>query len=418
MRIAFIVDVFPSISQTFILNQITGLIDKGHSVQIFTSTKDENKPTHPDIITYNLLKHVHYWSNPEPNVFIRILTFLTSVFCRPSKLPLIIKSVNVFKYGKKALLLSLFYDLLPFIKMEDDFDIIHCQFGNIGEKGIFLKRIGATKAKLVVSFRGYDLTSQVKLNGLQTYTDLFKKADLFLPVCGYFKSLLIKLGCPESKIKVHYSGINIDKFSFYNKNFEFNNKAIRIITVGRLEEKKGVYYALHTLKRLRDRQPTIEFTYEVVGDGPLMNMLKHETQKLGLDDHVLFHGYKDQLEVIKLLREADIFLAPHVTSDSGDQEGIPNVLKEAMAIGLPVLSTYHSGIPELISDCKTGFLVAEKSVEQLAEKLHHIIKEVINLEDVVMSAREFVEQNFNAYNLNSDLEKIYTQLKDSNKLLT
>jgi colanic acid/amylovoran biosynthesis glycosyltransferase len=406
MKIAFLVDVFPALSQTFILNQITGLIDQGHTVHIFASGREKNRPVHPAVVHYNLLQRTHYWNSPPPGIA-RLSTFLKTVLLRPGKLALVARSVNPFRFGKKALFLNIFYDLLPFIQATEDFDVIHCQFGNIGEKGVFLKQVGATNAPLITSFRGHDLTHQVQANGRDMYRGLFRRGDLFVPICNYFKDLLVDIGCPAQKITVLRDGIDVGRFSFAFRNLPFTGRTVRIATVGRLEEKKGVGYALQALAQLKKNCPGISFRYEVMGDGPLMDSLRQEARQLGLEAAVVFHGAKAQAEVIGLLAAADIFLAPHVTAACGDKEGIPNVLKEAMAMGVPVISTYHSGIPELVEHERTGFLVAEKDVAALAAQLERVITKESSLKEITLAARKTVEQQYDIQLLNDDLEKIY-----------
>lgn len=112
------------------------------------------------------------------------------------------------------------------------------------------------------------------------------------------------------------------------------------------------------------------------------------------------------------MRQADIFLAPSVTSQSGDQEGIPVVLMEAMAHGLPVVSTRHSGIPELVIDNQTGFLVGEREVDELAEKLALLISSPDLLKTFGHAGRQVVEDQYNTRLLNDDLERVFLELTE------
>ena len=139
MKIAFIVKHFPSLSETFILNQITGLLDRGHEVDIFYRNRSNESIVHADVERYDLLKHTHYLTAP-PNKFIRIFKSIGMIsgglFQNPKA---IFGSLNIFKSGVSALSLYLLYITAPFLK---GYDIIHCQFGDIGNFGAFLKGLG------------------------------------------------------------------------------------------------------------------------------------------------------------------------------------------------------------------------------------------------------------------------------------
>jgi colanic acid/amylovoran biosynthesis glycosyltransferase len=113
---------------------------------------------------------------------------------------------------------------------------------------------------------------------------------------------------------------------------------------------------------------------------------------------------------------AQIFILPCVQAQDHDQEGIPNVLKEAMATGLPVISTRHSGIPELIHDGIFGFLVPERDVDALAEKCEYLISHPRRCVEMGRAGRKFVEENFEISKLNRELGELYTSfLKTSGK---
>ncbi|WP_066834341.1 glycosyltransferase [Rufibacter ruber] len=409
MNIAFLVNVFPSTSETFVLNQITGLLDRGCTVTIFALSSQKDKVIHPDVINYGLLEKTVYLNHPQFNAVYYLKKFVKSFFSKKISNRFLFKTINIFKYGPQVLRLGIFKEVFPFIELGKSFDLLHCQFGNLGYKGVFLKELGATDAKVIVSMRGYDITKFVYENGEGVYKELFTKADLFLPVCEYFKTLLVRLGCPASKILVHHSGIDVKKFEFHpsakSKSGEF-----KILTVGRLVEKKGIYYGLYAVKHLKAISPQLSFCYQIIGDGPLLEDLKQLAAELNIEEHVIFSGAMGQQDVVASLLASDVFLAPHVTASNQDQEGIPNVLKEAMAVGVPVVSTYHSGLPELVQDGVTGYLVQERDPEGLAEALLKVFNQSGNHFLMEQRAREYVEQKFNIENLNAELIRIYANL--------
>ena len=131
---------------------------------------------------------------------------------------------------------------------------------------------------------------------------------------------------------------------------------------------------------------------------------------MGLQDKVEFLGWQKQEKVVALLKTAHILLAPSVTASDGDQEGIPVIIMEAMAIGVPVVSTYHSGIPELVVDGKSGFLAKERDSEGLAVKMKAIIEDGQSAKAMVEEARKTVSDNFNKSILNISLRKTFKEI--------
>ena len=129
-------------------------------------------------------------------------------------------------------------------------------------------------------------------------------------------------------------------------------------------------------------------------------------------------GWRDETEIVKILQDTHIFVAPSITAADGNQDAPINVLKEAMAIGLPVVSTYHGGIPELVEDGKSGFLVPEKDVAALADKLGYLIEHPELWSAMGKAGRQFVLEHYNLNLLNDDLMNIYYSLINSDKIVT
>ncbi len=130
------------------------------------------------------------------------------------------------------------------------------------------------------------------------------------------------------------------------------------MSVGRLVEKKGIRYAIDALANFRSSGRDVVF--DVVGDGILRDQLMKQASELGVSDYVRYHGALSSDAVGRILRGGHLFVAPSVTAASGDQDAATNSGKEAMATGLPVVVTRHGGMPEMVSDGVTGFLVPEQ----------------------------------------------------------
>ncbi|MEW5860941.1 MAG: glycosyltransferase [Cyanobacteriota bacterium] len=406
MRVVFIVVKFPVLSETFILNQITGLLDRGHEVDIYTEAPGDTTKMHPDVEKYNLLERTYCIGMPE-NRFLRVLKgirlFCVNYYKNPS---LLLRSLNVFKYGKDAASLRLLYAAVAALPALDEgpYDIIHCQFGILGLLGIAFRIMVAPKGKLVVSFRGYDISWYVKWAGDDVYNRLFEMGDLFFPNCDYFKKRLIKLGADEKKIVVMRSGIDCSRFIFTTRHLPADGR-IGIITTGRLVEKKGIEYGIRAIAKLAKAYPNIE--YNIVGDGPLKEDLQQLIDELNISEKVKLLGHKQQQELIEILDNSHIFIAPCVTAKNGDQDAPVNVLKEAMAMGLPVIGTQHGGIPELIEDGISGFLVPERDADTLAEKLGYLFEHPEVWPEMGRSGRAYVEAHYDINKLNERLVEIY-----------
>ncbi len=404
MKIAFIVSAFPTLPETFILNQITGLLDIGHDVEIFAEFNPNEKKVHSDVERYRLKERTHYVM--PRNKIKRVLKAIYLIIKNFHKSPLnILKSLNITKYGKDALSLRfLYYTLIPFL--DKKFDIIHCHFGPNGIVGVYLKEIGIP-GKYITSFHGYDVNNYPKVVGENVYNDLFKKGDLFTCNTNFTKQQVIELGCDEGKIVILPVGLRIEKFKYSERKVE-DKEPIKILTVGRLFEKKGHEYAIKAIAKVARKYKNIE--YIIAGDGPLRNELENLVSRLEIKNHVKFLGIVEQHEVLKLYQSVHFFLLSSVTASDGDREGQGLVLQEAQAVGLPIISTLHNGIPEGVLDSKSGFLVPERDVDALADKIEYLIKNPELWSEMGRYGRKFVEERYDIQKLNQRLVKIYKAL--------
>lgn len=407
MKVAFILHKFPVLSETFILNQITGLIDMGYEVTIFARSSTKEEKTHENVKKYNLMERTYY-INRNKNFIFKFFNVLKNFIRYLIKSPIkTLSLLNFFKYGEYAIRLT-FFPLFENFENRN-FDVVHCQYGNLGFLGIALKEMNIFDGKLIVSFRGYDLTKYASSKRFFSYDQLFLAGDVFLPVSDYFRKKLIKLGCPENKIVVHRSGIDCAKFKSRTKKHK-EKRPVKLLSVGRLIEKKGIYYGIKSFAIFNERNPNKDVIYNIVGDGPLLNDLKKLIKELNIEAKVNFLGKKNHEELLTFLNDSDLLLAPSVTAKDGNQEGIPNTIKEAMALNLPVISTLHSGIPELVRNGESGYVVKERDSFALAEKLEYLIKKPAVRRKMGNLGRKIVTEEYNMQELNTHLGKIYKGL--------
>lgn len=407
MKIAFIVTEFPSLSQTFVLNQITGLMDRGHDVEIFALKSGNSGKVHEDVVRYGLLERTVYVPEVPRDRWLRLIKGLKAGILRFPKNPgMILRALDFRKFGRQALSLKVLLQCMPFLD-KGPFDIVQCHFGPCGILGIQCILTGALTGRLVTAFHGFDLTTYVQKLGKGVYGLLFRCGDLFLPISRHWRQKLLELGCGRERIVVHRMGVDTGRFAL-KKEVDLGADKIRLLSIGRLVEKKGIRYGIEAVSRILKRYENVEYT--IAGDGPLRSELEQLAKDLDMDRQVRFAGWLNQEEVTRLMMESDILIAPSVTARNGDQEGIPVVLMEALAMGLPVVSTFHSGIPELVVDGRTGLLAPERDSEALAERIGTLIDDKGLVRQLRINGRRHVEEEFDIRKLNGNLESLYRRI--------
>lgn len=401
MKIAFIVGGFPALSQTFVLNQITGLLNLGHDVEIFAQYNPLDEKVQPDVRKYHLKERTHFYGIPR-NKIKRILKAIYLIITNFYKGPIkILKSLNIIKYGKKSLSLELLYILIPFLSKK--FDIIQCHFGTNGNIGVYLKQMGL-KAKLITMFHGCDIRAGIK-KGKNIYSHLFKYGDCFLAISDYNYKNLIRFGASPQKIIFHPVGIDVKKFScVWRSTIVEPPETIIILTVARLVEEKGLQYGIQAINKLLKKNPKLHLEYHIIGGGKLEGQLRKQAEDLNLDEVVRFHGPMEQEGVITSMQKAHIFLLPSIT------EALPVVLMEAQAVGIPVIATNVGSVSQIVIDGKSGFLVPERDTDALVKRLNYLIEHPELWTDMGRCGRKYVEEKYDIKKLNQKLVEIYQNL--------
>lgn len=372
-----ITNLFPKLSETFILDQITGLLDRNIDFEIWALEDPKESCIHREIRKYNLLKRTRYLKLPEHSHISDQKQWLTQ-----------------------------FEKLNPHVNLKQ-VSMFHVHFGIIFNR--LTPLFAANRQPVLVSFHGLDASQHIKSQGKNCYNTLFRRASMITTPSHYMKNVLINIGCPADKITVHRYGINLEYFTPGSSNRSRNGT--RVLTVGRLVEKKGIEYAIKAFAQINPP----DTIYRIVGEGPLNDKLIRLCQDLGIDSKVRFLGPLPKNKIISEMQKADIFMLPSITAQNGDQEGIPVTLIEAHAAGLPVVSTHHSGIPELVINGKTGLLSEEKNIEMLSANLKNLIISTDLRRKMAANARLRVQTEFNITCLNDALSAMYTRLQEQNR---
>jgi colanic acid/amylovoran biosynthesis glycosyltransferase len=185
---------------------------------------------------------------------------------------------------------------------------------------------------------------------------------------------------------------------------------LRVLTVARLVEVKGLEYAIRAVAKVAKWHPQIR--YQIVGDGPLGGPLCALATDLGVADRVEFLGERNQSEVIGLMADAHLCILPSVVGSDGAEEGQGGVLTEAQAMRLPVVGTAVGGLPETVVDGESGLLVQQRDPDALADALERLIKSQDRWAEMGAAGRRHVEQHFDVDKLNDQLVEIYQQVLD------
>lgn len=388
------------------------MIQRGHEVDIYSELPGESAKIHGEVLEYGLLERTYFFPRIPPERLRRlgfgVKLAVQSLLAHPGL------TRRAFDWGSYSLSDITSFKLLANLspKYENNYDIVHCQFGTVSHRGMLFRQLNTPQAKLVTTFRGYDISRFVKSEGERVYDSLWESGDFFLANCEYFRQEILRLGCPADRTQVLRSGLDSARFPFKPPEFP-NDGCLQLMTTGRLVEKKGIEYAIRAVAKLAESYPDLE--YKVVGDGELREFFQQLGQQLGLGSRLQLLGWKNQAEIIELLTRSHIFLAPSVTAQNGNADAPVNVLKEAMAVGLPVISTYHGGIPELVEDGVSGFLVPERDAEAIFVKLSYLVEHPEQWAAMGKAGRAYVEAHYDLNQLNDCLVEIYEMLLETSK---
>ena len=283
--------------------------------------------------------------------------------------------------------------------------IIHAHFAIDAVQAIPIAR--ALHLPLVVSLHGFDVTSNENAlrssfagrHFLKNRERLYQEATAFLCVSKFIREAALRKGFPESKLHVHYTGIDCLRF----RPAEEKRDHKLILFVGRLVEKKGCEYLLRAMQLVQQHDP--EAHAEIIGDGPLREKL--ETMASDLSLRVTFRGVQSPEEVSSSMMRARVLCNPSVTASSGDMEGFGMVFAEAQAVGTPVVSFCHAAIPEVVDHGRTGLLCPERKVSALAGAIRTLLQDNGIWTSMSQSAEAWVKDRFSLTRQTHLLECLY-----------
>ncbi|RBP26594.1 colanic acid/amylovoran biosynthesis glycosyltransferase [Oceanihabitans sediminis] len=360
---------FPNYSETFIVSNIVYAIRSGYDVNIFCNKflGLENSSQINELEKYGVKEMVLLPLTQTKSRLSKLLQ-LSSFLLKPRNL------YYVLKYRSKSL--KGFLKCASILKQYESArykQAFHLHFNNSLDDLKEITSIGFMDPRVVITFHGYDSFLENKEEFQKKYGVFYKKHVKAVTVnSNYLKKVVLNLGISEELIHVIPIGINYSFFHGTPKSIKVK-KEVQLITVGRLVSLKGQLYGLQAVKLLKELNYKIHYT--IVGDGKNRGLLENEVERLGIADCVAFTGRSTQLQVKEYMRESDIFLMTSTFDEhTKRREAFGLVSIEAQAMGLPVIGFDSGGFPDTIIDGKTGFVVEDRDVLAMTEKIIYLLE--------------------------------------------
>lgn len=400
--IVYILEKFPSPTEYFVLNEILELQREGIRLHVFVLRKQKKYIYISDL--KNVKSQVIYL--PQVYFFFPVLSFIKSPIY-------FIKNLNIILYcfnHAKAHTLSFFLRSLR--------NYCICLFFTQLVKGINIKHIHAhfafiacdiaqilskvLKVKYSVSVHAQDIyTSSHKIK------QLTQNASFMITCTKYNFHYLNELTDYKFKDRIYhtYHGINVSKWPYDRSKSIFKDSVIRLLSVARLVEKKGIVYLLKAIRLLIDKGYKVECN--IIGDGLFRKELRNFINDNKIYNIVNIHSFLPQEKIINFFKVSDIFILPCVVANNGDRDGLPNVLLEAMAMGIPVISTNISAIPEIVEDRVTGMLVMKKDGTAIANAIIELKNNKDLYNTIIKNARRKIIEEFSIEECTNKLIEIF-----------
>lgn len=398
MRIAVLAGVFPGVSTTFILDQIVCAIEAGHDVDVYGTIPSVQAVQHAEVERHRIAERVRYmgFHHRARRRTLRIAQIAATLLAHP-------KSTG--RVAKHAPSLKRLFDSAVFMP-EQRYDVIHCHFGTTALRVLPAVDAGVLRGPLLVTFHGQDILRRP----IPDYAALFRSNAYYTTNTHFLRNVATDLGCPPERVIKFPLGVNPQLFSVP----ETRAAAPRVLTVGRLVEMKGIEFGLRAFAQVLHKIP--EARYDVCGDGPLRSSLERLAQELCIAQSVCFHGAASRQRIQQLMADASVFLLPGVVDSHGQMESQGVVLVEAQACGLPVITSKVGGVPEVVRDGETGFLVTSKDVGAFRDNLIRLLSDHDLRSSMGKQARWMVEQTLDQRVLNRRLLAIYERLASGQAL--
>ena len=396
--VGYVVSTWPRLSQTFVLTEIVALERSGVPLRIFSVKDPSGEPVHAKVaqvraeVTYlsfrgswrRIVRANAYLALELPWRYVRAL-------------------MHAIAYGRVGVVRRFFQAAyLAYLLRREPVEHLHAHFATAPTLlAMFASELTGIPYTFTAHARDIYVDTQRKLLRRQ-----IEQARAVVTVSQYNREYLKEQICPSSSGKVHciYNGLDLADFGFQLPRTVDPGLPV-ILSVARLIPKKGLEDLIEAAAILM--QLGRAFRVEIIGNGPLRNDLENRVKQLGLSECVEFRGPQPQESVSSAYQRASIFALPCVVTEDGDRDGIPTVVLEAMASGVPVVSTPISGIPELIESSRDGLLVPPNSPLLLAEALDRLLDDSQLRDRLAQAARAKIESRFLVERSSSQLLRLF-----------
>lgn len=392
MNILYYLNSFPKISESFVLNEIYELVRNGHNVAVFALNRPNESISHEEFNSLDI--PIEYIRTPSS-------TNVTELFSTKALHPHVLKGLP-YRARPKQHVKNLLQakQCIKFVDSLDwDPDIFHSHFAD-------LSKFGAQHASeyyqvpFTITAHAFDLYKEP----VGSYTStLLRRANRIITISEYNKKYIHKEFTSSAPIDIVRAGIRPEKFAPTER-----TEPNRVLTVSRFVEKKGLPYALEAVKIATEEMPKLE--YHIIGSGDLKSDLVKRVEQLGIDQNVVFLDNVSDQQLVTELDEAHCFLLPCIIAESGDRDGIPVALMEAMAMKTPPVSTNISGIPELIDHKENGLLTEPRKPEATAEAIISLFEADSDRKTYAEHARKKILADFN---IEKEAKKLETTFRST-----
>lgn len=403
LRLAIVVGGFPTLSETFVLDHIAAMVERGHDVDIYPANEsaDANE-AHPEYHRLALESRVRRPRPLRANILERVIQRHLLLLRKGLSHPVVaLRSLRLWRYGIAALGGGLFH-LAEQCGFGASYDVLHAHFGWSGLRTQQLREIGAISGPLVTSFHGSDITVGYRPGLKNAYAPLWRSGERFTANSSFTAQRVIQDGCPADKVVLWTEGVDTRLFAPGRRE---SGGPVQVLGVGRLVPVKGWDIAFRALARVR-----FDWHFHLVGRGPEEAGLRALADQLGLRDKITFHGGLPRNRVVEAYQRADLFVLPGRVATNGSVEAQGVVIAEAQASGLPAIVGSLGGMPEGILPEESGILFPAGDVPALARAIERLATDRDLCRRMGETARRNAQERFEQRTLYDRIEQIYGEL--------
>jgi colanic acid/amylovoran biosynthesis glycosyltransferase len=257
---------------------------------------------------------------------------------------------------------------------------------------------------LFVHFHGYDASLHTILSKYKSeYEEMFQFATAIFVVSNFMKKKLISLGCPEDKLVLNIYGPNPRFLDHRN-----TPDTKKFVAISGFRDKKAPYYTLLAFKKVLEKHPDVRLVWG--GSGELKPTTENLAKFYGIDKKIEFKGFLNPDQVFETMQGANCFIQHSIIAENGDTEGTPVAIIEAQAMGVPVVSTRHAGIPDVVLENETGYLCDEHDVHEMAECMLKIIEDPDKTIQLAGNAKSRIMSEFT---MEQHIDRIIKKIENS-----